>query len=127
MIAKLRVGCTVAGCAPGVRTIVRSVLFHCITSSIDPTAESAYEEALYTSDVAQVSASEVQSRSMGFSLHSVCVKAVERDVRSSRLAHHGDFDTDGYIPYRAPQGGLKAGIWLLTAAPVFSPPPLFVR
>jgi len=36
---------------------------------------SAYEEALYTSDVAQVSASEVQSRSMGFSLHSVCVKA----------------------------------------------------
>src|SRR5258707_1104393 len=36
MIAKLRVGCTVAGCAPAVRTIVRRVLFHWITSSTDP-------------------------------------------------------------------------------------------
>src|SRR6202035_2969978 len=31
MIAKLRVGWTVADCAPGVRTIIRSVLFHWIT------------------------------------------------------------------------------------------------
>src|SRR6516225_5272712 len=31
MMAKLRVGWTVAGCAPGVRTITRSVLFHSTT------------------------------------------------------------------------------------------------
>jgi hypothetical protein len=31
IMAKLRVGWTVAGCAPGVRTITRSVLFHWIT------------------------------------------------------------------------------------------------
>ena len=31
MMAKLRVGWTVAGCAPGVRTITRSVRFHCTT------------------------------------------------------------------------------------------------
>src|SRR5580704_1068074 len=31
IIAKLRVGWMVAGCAPGVRTITRSVLFHCAT------------------------------------------------------------------------------------------------
>src|SRR6266403_1820356 len=38
MIAKLRVACTVAGCAPGVRTITRRVRFHCktwLTSSKD--------------------------------------------------------------------------------------------
>jgi hypothetical protein len=29
MIAKLRVGWMVAGCAPGVRTITSSALFHC--------------------------------------------------------------------------------------------------
>ena len=31
IIAKLRVGWMVAGCAPGKRTITRSVLFHCAT------------------------------------------------------------------------------------------------
>src|ERR1700758_1334254 len=31
MMAKLRVGWMVAGCAPGVRTIDRRVLFHCTT------------------------------------------------------------------------------------------------
>src|SRR5205823_6532671 len=31
MMAKLRVGWMVAGCAPGVRTTTRSVLFHCTT------------------------------------------------------------------------------------------------
>src|SRR6516164_5186001 len=31
MMAKLRVGWMVAGCAPGVRTMTRSVLFHCTT------------------------------------------------------------------------------------------------
>src|ERR1700730_14894893 len=31
MIAKLRVGWIVAGCAPGVRTITKSVRFHCTT------------------------------------------------------------------------------------------------
>src|SRR5215469_7718594 len=31
MMAKLRVGWMVAGCAPGVRTITRSALFHCTT------------------------------------------------------------------------------------------------
>src|SRR6267142_5954430 len=31
MSAKLRVGWIVAGCAPGVRTIARSILFHCST------------------------------------------------------------------------------------------------
>src|SRR4029077_108387 len=31
MMAKLRVGWTVAGCAPWVRTIIRSCLFHCTT------------------------------------------------------------------------------------------------
>jgi len=30
-MAKLRVGWTVAGCAPAVRTMTRSVLFHCTT------------------------------------------------------------------------------------------------
>src|ERR1700720_99416 len=39
MIAKLRVGCTVAGCAPGVRTITRRVLFHCTTGLTAPAAE----------------------------------------------------------------------------------------
>src|SRR4029077_12881332 len=31
IMAKLRVGWMVAGCAPGVRTMTRSVLFHCTT------------------------------------------------------------------------------------------------
>src|SRR5437899_13088274 len=31
IIAKLRVGWMVAGCAPAVRTMTRSVLFHCTT------------------------------------------------------------------------------------------------
>src|SRR3984893_2860301 len=31
IIAKLRVGWMVAGCAPGVRTMTRSILFHCTT------------------------------------------------------------------------------------------------
>src|SRR5258708_20762415 len=39
MIAKLRVGCTVAGCAPGVRTITRRVLFHCTTGLTASAAE----------------------------------------------------------------------------------------
>jgi len=55
--------------------MARSVLFHCITSSAGPTAESAYEEALYTSGVAHMSASEVQNRSMSYFLHCNCAKA----------------------------------------------------
>src|SRR5467141_801594 len=31
MIAKLRVAWMVAGCAPGVRTMIKSILFHCST------------------------------------------------------------------------------------------------
>src|SRR5216684_5667866 len=41
MIAKLRVAWTVADCAPGVRTITRSVLFHCTTGLTDLTAKSS--------------------------------------------------------------------------------------
>src|SRR5258707_5860203 len=95
MIAKLRVGCTVAGCAPGVRTIVRSVLFHCITSSADPAAESAYE-APYKSGVAHMSASNVQDRSIGSSFRCVCVNRARLSL--SRLAYGEDFGTDGFIP-----------------------------
>src|SRR4029077_6999350 len=40
MIAKLRVGWMVAGCAPGVRTITRSALFHCKTGLTDWEEES---------------------------------------------------------------------------------------
>src|SRR5207249_5039308 len=39
-IAKLRVGCTVAGWAPGVRTITRSVLFHWTTGLTELAADS---------------------------------------------------------------------------------------
>jgi hypothetical protein len=68
MIAKLRVGCTVAGCTPGVRTIFSSAWFHCITTvSVDPVAESAYEEALYTKSAAHMSASDARSLSMEIS------------------------------------------------------------
>src|SRR5439155_15601079 len=38
MSAKLRVAWLVAGCAPGVRTIARSILFHCRTGLRDRTA-----------------------------------------------------------------------------------------
>src|SRR5260370_41593317 len=40
MIAKLRVGWMVAGCAPGVRTITRSIRFHCKTGLTGCGAES---------------------------------------------------------------------------------------
>src|SRR4029077_7595380 len=40
MIAKLRVGWMVAGCAPGVRTITRSIRFHCTTGLTGCGAES---------------------------------------------------------------------------------------
>src|SRR6266403_3640822 len=105
MIAKLRVGCTVAGCAPGVRTIVRSVLFHCITSSSDPAAESAWAKAPYTSE-AHVSASEVQDR-IGLSPPFHLRESVERDIRLSRLACEEDFNTEGFIPSSV--GGVVAG------------------
>jgi hypothetical protein len=41
MIAKLRVECTVAGWAPGVRTTVNSTLFHWITGSTAGAAAAA--------------------------------------------------------------------------------------
>src|ERR1700722_4075352 len=52
MIAKLRVGWMVAGCAPGVRTITSRFLFHCTTWFTDepgepgiflPRSEAAYD------------------------------------------------------------------------------------
>src|SRR5713226_4989593 len=97
MMAKLRVGCTVAGCAPAVRTIARSVLFHWITSSADPAAESAYE-APHMNGVVHMSASKVQNRNIGFSFQCVLRESVEREVRLSRIAYEEDFDTEGFIP-----------------------------
>src|SRR5882672_10479924 len=101
MIAKLRVGCTVAGCAPAVRTIVRRVLFHWITSSTDPAAESAYE-APHINGVVHMSASKVQNRSIGFSFQCVFSarlgKAIRARLRLSGPAYGEDFGNGGFIP-----------------------------
>src|SRR5258708_19840035 len=76
MIPKLRVGCTVPGCAPAVRTMPSSTLFHWTTASVDPAAESAFEEALYTNSPAHMSANEARDRSIEFSFDCVFVLAI---------------------------------------------------
>src|SRR5579863_4170299 len=99
MIAKLRVGCTVAGCTPGVRTTFSSVWFHCTTASVDPTAESAYEAALYTKSAAHTSASEALAFSIDISFD--CILG-SRDNRSSAASAaglsrcYGDFSAEGF-------------------------------
>src|ERR1700730_8299380 len=101
MIAKLSVGCTVARCTPGMRTIFSSVWFHCTTASVDPTAESAYEAALYTKSAAHMSASEALALSIDISFD--CVFG-SRDSRSRAASaaglsrYWGDFGTVGFIP-----------------------------
>src|SRR5882724_13570120 len=101
MMAKLRVGCTVAGCAPAVRTMVRSVLFHWMTSSADPAAESAYE-APHINGVVHMSASKVQNRSIGFSFRCVFLvrlgKAIRARLRLSRPAYGEDLGQGRFIP-----------------------------
>src|SRR4029077_3780079 len=63
--AKLRVGWTVAGCAPGVRTIVRSVLFHCMTGLSCAAVDAAPAEKLILRDrIAHAVVSDVESRDM---------------------------------------------------------------
>jgi len=64
-MAKLRVGWTLAGCAPGVRTIVRSVLFHCITGFSCAAADSALLEGqMLREQIAHAVASDVEIRDM---------------------------------------------------------------
>src|ERR1700738_3889002 len=63
--AKLRVGWTVAGCAPGVRTIVRRTLFHCVTGFSCAVADSALPgEQISRIRIAQTIASDVERRDM---------------------------------------------------------------
>jgi len=49
MIAKLRVGCTVAGCAPGVRTMVTNTDQKALESrQLTPNHKSAYDYDSFT-------------------------------------------------------------------------------
>src|SRR5258708_35311262 len=113
MIAKLRVGCRFAGCTPGVRTIFSRVWFHCTTASVDPTAESGYEAALYRKNAAHTSASEPLGLSIDISFD--CVFG-SRDSRSSAASaadlsrYCGDFGTEGFIPSAVQR-------------PIYDPPP----
>src|SRR5260221_7720536 len=81
MIAKLRVGCWVIGCAPAVRTMPSSTLFHWTTASVDPAPESAFEEALYTNSAAHMSANKARDRSIEFSFDCVFVLAIAGRAR----------------------------------------------
>src|SRR5258708_31618488 len=81
MIPKVGVGCTVHGCGPAVGTMPSSTLFHWTTASVDPAAESAFEEALYTNSAAHMSASEARDRSIEFSFDCVFVLAIAGRAR----------------------------------------------
>src|SRR5580692_6804734 len=97
--AKLRVGWTVAGCAPGVRTIVRSVLFHCITGLSCAAADSAQAERQMLRDrIAHALASDVESRDMfippvvkrnfGASMHGSALRRSRLTGRGKYSIHH---------------------------------------
>src|SRR5579872_5359243 len=94
MIAKLRVGCSFADCAPGVRTIVRRVLFHWMTSFADPADVSAPAAVAPTIEVTHISAKVLQRGNMKISLLAIVAplgRRAPRRVQVERLRPVGDY------------------------------------